>query len=186
MYALVDIDDVVANLVEIWLAIYNLKYNDVLIKDQITDWDLTKFIKQNHSKRFYKIIESPKLYEHVQPIKYALDGVNTLRDIGFEIIYATHSTNGGSGSKYKWLQKHNFWNEKDHYVETKDKFLIRGDLMIDDGWHNIDRFDGFTILFDEPWNRNRYHKNRMFGWTDILLQIEKYKTWKKEKSLIPV
>ncbi len=175
MYALIDIDDTIADLITVWLRRYNRKYKDNLKKESLTDWNLALFTKPECGNRIFEFIESPNLYNYIKPMPLALDGISALRNLGFEIVYNTYSTNGAAGSKFRWLQKHGFWKKEDHYIETKSKFLIKGDLMIDDGWHNIEKFAGFSLLIDQPWNRKFNHPNRMYDWKDIIENINKYR-----------
>ena len=45
MIVAVDIDDVIISLVPTWLHLYNKDYKDNLSKNDITDWQIDKFVK---------------------------------------------------------------------------------------------------------------------------------------------
>lgn len=178
MRVIIDVDDVLADLITVWVRRYNKKYHDNLKVKNITDWNIAKFTKAECGDKIYEFIESPHLYNYIKPLPYALEGVNEIRDLGFEIVYATHSTVGAAGRKYLWLKQHGFWNEKDHYVETKSKHILNGNLMIDDNYSNIEKFiantSGFGLLMTRPWNKKYAYSSRVNGWKDILDSIGEY------------
>jgi 5'(3')-deoxyribonucleotidase len=160
-----------------WLRRYNRKYKHNLKKEDILEWDLSKSALPECGNKIYEFIENPKLYDKVEPIPYALEGINALRNLGFEIIYATYSTIGVSGRKIFWLKDHGFWNEKDHYAEIKDKFLLSASVIIDDNPVNVQKFQGYLpILFSAPWNKNFVWKYRINSWKEIIDKIEEYKS----------
>ena len=49
------------------------------------------------------------------------------------------------------------------------KTVVKGDIMIDDHFKNLDFFDGKTILFTQPHNygKNENAHERMNGWDEI-------------------
>ena len=165
---LVDVDDVVANLVEHWLSIYNDIAKDTVVVNDITDWDIAKFVKPDWKGGIYDILRRPNLYDGVEPVDGALDGVKRLINAGYRIVYVTAPVIETAGSKYFWLRTNGFPITQDNYVEAKDKSLIRGDFMIDDGVHNIETTcAGDTLLFSKPWNRDYTGSVRVKNWKEI-------------------
>jgi len=157
MIIAVDVDGVIVDLVTPWLRRYNLDYNDDLTPESIQDWEVDKFVKIECGERIYKYIENPDIYYEALPIKDSLWGVNILRSIGIRVVFLTVSANGTQGRKFKWLYDNSFFmndsNPLDNYIECKDKSLIRADILLDDGVHNIKSFIGKGVLFTQPWNR---------------------------------
>jgi 5'(3')-deoxyribonucleotidase len=51
----------------------------------------------------------------------------------------------------RWLGRRGF--RKEDIVFASDKSLVTGDVLIDDGQHNIDSFRGPGVLIARPWNR---------------------------------
>ncbi len=68
--------------------------------------------------------------------------------------------------KYEWVERHlgRAWTRK--VILTKDKTMVRGDILIDD-WPVI---EGCTtpiwqhVLFDHPYNRHVQQKFRLLSW----------------------
>ena len=67
------------------------------------------------------------------------------------------------------------WN---HIIFAANKQMIRGDILIDDGVHNLVNGDYFKILFNRPHNRNlnvqQYGIHRAETWDDIDALVQQY------------
>jgi 5'(3')-deoxyribonucleotidase len=164
-------DEVVADLMSEWLRLYNLKYNDTLQREQITDWDMRKFVRKEVGEKAYDILRDPILYPGVQPIEGARDGIHQLRSMGYRVVFVTSCVHGSVDAKMAWLKKYHLIDFRAHtpkdFIAAKDKFLVKGEVLIDDGPHNISAFPGHTILFDQPYNRHMDHPHRVRSWEEI-------------------
>jgi 5'-nucleotidase len=53
-----------------------------------------------------------------------------------------------------WLRKwFNTEFGEPEIVFTSAKYLVRGDVLIDDGPHNVNEFPGPVVIIDRPWNQ---------------------------------
>lgn len=175
MYVIFDLHDTIAQFIESWLKSYNYKWKDNLKKEQITDWDLKKFVKQECGSQVYDLLKYPKIYKRMNSVPYAFETVNAFRNLGFEIVYGTACENSVIDANFEWLKEYGFWKNNDHLIVTTSKNLIRGDILFDDGWHNVENFPGFKVLIGQPWNQNINFKNRINSFKEILDDIDKYK-----------
>ena len=65
-----------------------------------------------------------------------------------------------------------------HVIMANNKSLIKGDILVDDGLHNL--YDGsyIKVLFDKPWNRNVDKSkltdiiHRVHNWDEIVRLVE--------------
>lgn len=71
--------------------------------------------------------------------------------------------------KQQWLAEHFPFLSWKQIVFCGLKTVIRGDIMIDDHYRNLDSFEGRTILFTQPHNFGMDEKNhqRVHNWQDI-------------------
>jgi 5'(3')-deoxyribonucleotidase len=162
---ILDIDDVCADLVTVWLNIYNVEHEDNLKREDITDWDIGSFTKIG--KKFYDYLDQDfNLYWRMNPIKDALWGVETLRKLNHEIIFCT--VYDYYNRKWDWLNRNRFTNNPDEYVVAHNKNLIKGDLIIDDNWNNFSKYDGEKFLFDAPWNQQYSTIYRVKDWNELI------------------
>jgi len=171
MNIIVDVDGVVADLHSVWLARYNHDWNDCLRIEEITEWELYKFVKCG--KLIYSYLELPDLYDTVEPIPGALKGVEFLRTMGFRVVFVT---TGNRDQKFNWLQKHKFlppteWKDHPDYVCCKDKSLVRARIIIDDNVDTLIAHPAWHILYDQPWNRHATAIARAHNWQDVIAKV---------------
>jgi 5'-nucleotidase len=164
----VDVDDVIADSVPELLRRYNADYNDSLKPEDITAWDLTKFVKPECGTEIYKYFDEPDFYSRVFPIDGAVRGV-TLLQMNHRVVFVTAPL-AGSSAKKRWLEKLGLLNNDRNYVESKDKSLIFADVLIDDGIHNLMGFRGDRIIYNQPWNAEGFVQSafRARGWIDVV------------------
>jgi 5'(3')-deoxyribonucleotidase len=162
----VDVDDVCADLMTVWLNEYNWDFEDNLKREDMTDWNISLFVKKECGNKILRYIEDPTMYDFIQPLPDSLEGVNILRKIG-RVVFVTSATNGCAGRKFRWLQEKEFNPAIEDYIEAKDKSLIKYDIMIDDNFNNIK--DGKNnILFNQPWNKKYTYPHRMSNWKQMI------------------
>jgi 5'(3')-deoxyribonucleotidase len=175
---LIDIDDTLLELVDKWLEIYREQSGHNLQPEEITDWCIGDFTLPGWKEKFYQIIEDPNIYNNMKVTPYALEGINIIRRVDPEpvLIFCTHSTKGAAGRKLDALKEHGFWKDGDHFVETKSKFLIKADVIIDDNFDNIKNFEGeLKLLVRRPWNKHIHHSPAFADWREFITLMEKAK-----------
>ena len=175
MIIAIDIDSTIAELDRVWLGRYNQDYHDSLTHFQITKWAIHEFTKPECGTKIYDYLKDRTLYDDIEPYPGALEAVNYFKSHGHRVIFVTSTPPEGAGCKLFWLRKHGFLpegNTAPDYYECHDKSLIRADLLIDDGFHNISGFPGRTILFDQPWNSDFEWRSRAVSWPEIVLGFE--------------
>lgn len=164
-----DVDDTVASLVETWIKLYNVDFKDNIKKSDIVAWDIGSFIKNPNNRQYlYEYIEDPTIYDKIKPIKDSLWGINKLKNMGYRVVFATASTIGASGRKYRWLKDYGFIDSKSDYIECYDKNLVRGDYIIDDRFDNVINFQGKGILYSQPWNLKDNWNMRCNNWKEVI------------------
>ena len=168
----IDIDDVCADLIPAWLQIYKLRSAHVLKREDITDWNISLFVKPEFREEIYSYIEMPLLYNMVKPVAGALDGYNYLKSAGYDIVFVTHATPGCAGRKFEWLIDNGFDVDHRNYIECQRKELIDVDILVDDKWENVRDTTGVGILFNTPWNQKYEWSLRASNWKQVVAIIE--------------
>jgi 5'(3')-deoxyribonucleotidase len=164
----VDVDDVVLNLVDILLEVYNNDYQDDLKREDISIWNIVPFVKPECGEKILAYFEDPSLYWAINPVKDSLEGVKFLRLLGHRIIFVTHSTIGAAGAKLKKLLELGYLTDQQDYIECADKSLVRANFIIDDKYETIKNFQGIGILYRQPWNAGDEHKFVVSNWKEIV------------------
>jgi 5'-nucleotidase len=175
---LVDVDCVIADLMDEWLGMYNAEYNDTLTAGQITSWGMEEFVKGECGTKIYDYLWLPNLYDYVKPIDGAITGVRWLRRHGFDVRFVTSGLHAG---KAKWLGNQGlllgeFPLYSPDLIVAHDKSIIKADIMIDDNVKNCESFSGFAIVFGQPWNSHAASQHlRADDWADVIqLLARKY------------
>lgn len=133
---IVDVDDTTADLVPVWVREFLRMYPECPnpCDERWTDWDVAPLVPDEYQERFWAVLANPELYDQVEPIPGSLEGVEKLRKFA-RVVFATSAVNGHSGAKLRWLVKRGYLDtivRNRDYIETFDKSLLRGQLIIDD------------------------------------------------------
>jgi 5'-nucleotidase len=167
----IDQDSTIYDLSSVWYARHNRDYpNHNLRIEDVNGWDTAQVCKNagcpadiysyfNHTEVWSdgKVIDGAK---HIIDMWHKYD----IADLG---IITTAANTLSMPYKVEWLEKE-FPYIKDIMVNYKThvKHLLRGDILIDDGIHNLVHWEGIGILFSQPWNQGDNGLVRAYGKTD--------------------
>lgn len=171
---LVDLDDTITDLVTDWIRIYNETYGDNLKVENVTEWNIGKFTLVG--EKMYDILKNPNLFKNVKIRTGATETLEWANEyFNIQIVSAT--------SPYTYLDKANWVKEHlpflaDSFSAIIPKYLLKGDIMIDDKPDNLEYFDGLSIVFDRPWNSDNKKYLRVKDWETIKFALNLYlKNW---------
>jgi 5'(3')-deoxyribonucleotidase len=192
MIIAVDADGVVCDLHTEWYRRYNRDYNDTLTLERVVGWGLHEFVKPECGKDIYKYLSDPDLYDYIQPVAGAVEGVAALRALGHELVFVTACVYGMTDQKARWFERFGLCALNDggralpkDFFPTGNKNRVDAHLLIDDGAHNIrawvEERQRQAILFEYPHNRfllDEVHSafwmrcHRVSTWEQIVRHIE--------------
>ncbi|WP_407632936.1 5' nucleotidase, NT5C type [Bacillus velezensis] len=161
----IDMDQVLADLLSDWVAYINA-YDDPFLKDEdILCWDISKY--SNTQNNVYRHLDYD-LFRNLNVIEGSQRVVKELTK-KYEVYVVTTATNHPESLKAKleWLTKYFPFIPPSNVVLCGNKNIIKADIMIDDGIHNLETFEGMKILFDAPHNRNDNRFIRVMNWEEI-------------------
>ena len=117
------------------------------------------------------IMNHPGFYAELQPIPGGKQALHAMLEEGHDVHICTAPwlTNPTCASdKLAWVEEHIGEGWAKRTVITKDKTLVRGDILIDDKtvitgsmvpeWEHV--------YFDRPYNEHIKEKKRLFQWKD--------------------
>lgn len=169
----IDVDETLAETMEEVLRWYNLDWDDTLTVNKITEWNLEKFVKCGD--KIYKYFSMSHIYTQIARYPYSLDAVRNFKKIGHEVFFSTATVPGGEGMKFDWLVRNGFLerDERERYIEIQKKDVLSGDVMIDDGYHNLEKFRGYKIMPVRAWNSVHSHQViPVYNWKEIERQVD--------------
>lgn len=153
---IVDMDEVLADTLSQWLKLYNSDYNDFLTKEDIKGWNVHLWVKPECARKVYDYLDMENFFLEMDPIPGAIDGMKYLVDSGHDVIIATATprhSHLANEEKKNWIRKYLPFFDLKNFSDIHRKDLIVGDLLFDDGIHNLSTFQGISVCMDRPWNR---------------------------------
>jgi len=164
MIIYVDMDDVITDLIGSWVSYLDDRYDLDVTPEDITDWDVTKSFPTLSKGAVFAPLYEDEFWEWVSPIDDARKYLLQLMADGHKIYIVTNSNYQTLRSKMEKVLFTFFpfltWND---VIIMRDKYLLKGDVIVDDCLSNILSFDGYKILKDMP--HNQWVSEKMFGVT---------------------
>ena len=167
MTILIDLDSTITNFGKVLLRTLNRQYKTNHSYDEITSWDW-----------FDKTFENPwectryaKFWDEVEPYPNAIETIEEFVDRRGHNIYIVTASHFTASLGYKIKRTLSWFNpiliNEDNIIITSQKGQIKGDILIDDGLHNLYEFDGIGIVYNQPWNRGNHQFRRVHDWLEV-------------------
>lgn len=181
MTILVDMDDTIEQLLKAWIRGVNEKYHRSVSCEEITSWDVSAAYPGLTRQQVYDIPMQPGFWKTVDPMPGAAEVLQRFMAGGHNVFIVTATPHESVPEKMEDLLFRYFpfltW---DQVIVTSRKQMIRGDVLIDDGVHNLEGGDYIKILMTAPHNRSydaRAHGMiRVSTWEeieDVIRRLEK-------------
>lgn len=190
MKIIVDQDEVLAQFVSKVLKRWNAVNGTKILRDDINVWRMehvlgTDVMGRSAEGLIDEWMSEPGWFDSLEPMPEALWGFEQLRKMGHDVIVATSipgvARNAYDG-KRAWMKRFfPDWSMK-NFIACSRKGLLSGDILIDDGSHNIkdwtDNWREGAIVFDAPWNKdipgtmNHCKVYRARGWRQVLSIVD--------------
>ena len=163
---LIDQDNVLAELIPEVIKRFNKTYGVNRSHEECIEWDLTNIFGPEIEDIFFE----EGLFRDLKPVDGALEVFERLYKSGkYDIYIVTASEPFAYGEKVQWLQKHLPFFPIKNLIACHRKDAVWGDILLDDGAHNIKAFDGIgePIVFDRPNNRSLEGYKRVYDWYEF-------------------
>lgn len=175
---LCDADDTIINLLPRWLAEINRMYGRTVSKEDVHDWDITKAYPGLTTDEVLKPLYQEGFWNSVAPIKGSRYYLERLTEDGHDISIVTASNLETSGAKTAKLIKLFPFIGREQIIFTQNKQAMFGDILIDDGVHNLIGGSYRKILFHQPGNaafrEKEYGITRVYSWEEAYEQIKDF------------
>lgn len=170
----VDMDDVLNNLLDVWLERYNKDYNDNL--KIAPTWDLAKYVKPECGDKIYDYLHEPNIFYNLELQKHAYSVMKWLYN-KYDVYIVTAYVSDSCHDKTRWVQKNLPFFDINKIIFCNNKGLLNLDYLIDDGPHNIMAFKQKGIIFHSY--RNQFldceqYPYRVYNWKDIKKIFKNY------------
>ena len=174
----IDCDNVLCNLQEVVVNIFNERYRTHYTLNDFTEYDIMNILPTAEAVKMREIYGESGLYNVVKPLPGAQNAVQKLVNMGHQVYVVTDAIPSTYGEKVEFIQRYFPCISADHIVAMKHKHLLRCDVMIEDNLDNLLAGQHYhRILVNWPWNESKkdwiYGIERCYGWDDILAAINK-------------
>lgn len=169
---LIDMDDTIENLLECWVNELNRVYGTNVKYDEVFAWDMSEVFPTLTKTEIYAPLHNSNFWSKIQPLPGSVEYVKRLIDDGHNVYIVTTSHYTDIKNKIEnVLTKHFPFISWKNVIITSRKQLINGDILIDDGVHNLEGGEYIKFLMDAPHNRSYdAEKNgmlRVYDWKEI-------------------
>jgi len=148
----IDIDGICRDMVTPAIQIYKKDYDEFsdITYNKWTKWAMKDNLPkvEKDYEFFYKYAKQLFLFAPMYDnVKFTL---NEIKHSGHTIAIVTHQLPGLEKYTLNWLRKNRLPYDSLHF--TKDKSIVKLDLLVDDGIHNLEKVQ-HPLCLDRPWNQ---------------------------------
>lgn len=156
-------------------------------EEEISTWDFFASVGHERYPGLKTFLETEMRTKgwcaSMEPFDGALEGVKRLQEIAE--VHVCTSPFGGEHWEYErrlWLYE-KFHIKGKHVMQGFSKFLMRGDIFVDDKPANVEAWNaygaenkmrGVGILWDRPHNRSEAHLKRVVGWDNLVDFVKRF------------
>lgn len=152
---LIDLDDTMTHLCRAWCRWLNAIHGTNVSENDITGWKISDYFPTLTEDQVFRPLHTDSFWREVEPMVDAPKYIKKLMDEGFEVYICTASLFDTIKSKFEHVLGRYFpfisWNQ---VIVTKNKQLVNGDILIDDGIHNLEGGRYKKVLMSAPHNRD--------------------------------
>ena len=176
---LLDCDGVMSDFISRVIFEVNRDMGTTFTYVQVTEWELYDAldVPKDVAARIDAICRQPGFCASLKPIAGARDGVERLRR-EYEVYCVTApfpKSKFWIDERITWLRDH-MWFRDNEIIPTSAKYMIAGDILIDDKIANLDTWclephAGQPLLFRQPWNFDK-SSYLMVDWNNMMHVVE--------------
>jgi len=148
-------DDTIELLLKAWISAVNAAYGRDVSCDDIQSWNIAEAYPGLSSEQVYSVTLQPGFWKTVEPMPGAAEALQRLIAAGHDVFIVTATHPASVPEKMNDLLFRYFpfltWHQ---VIITDCKQMIRGDILIDDGVHNLEGGDYMKLLMTAPHNKN--------------------------------
>lgn len=173
-----DVDDVICNLQEVVIDLFNKRFGSQYTLKDFTEYDIMNVLPTQDAIVMKDMYGEPGLYSKVKPIPGAQDALEKLINLGHQVYLVTAAIPETYGEKVAFIKRFFQYIDESHIVAMKHKHMFKCDLMIEDNLQALLAGQHYhRVLVNRPWNQSSkdwvYGINRCNNWGEILEVVNK-------------
>lgn len=171
---LCDVDGVLCNFTAGALAAIERVTGEAPPPDLLDEWDTFRYLTNSQKDAVWNLMEDPGWCYGLEVLPGAVLGIRQLRRAGVEVYFVTAPWHGRNWvyERDEWLRNY-FDADRKHIVHTDAKFLVTGDVFVDDKYEHVVNWkehhpNGLPILWNAPYNKSQSFERRGNSWELVL------------------
>lgn len=178
MVLCVDVDDVICNLQEVVVNLFNKRYGSHYSVEDFTEYDVMNILPTQDAMVLKDMYGETGLYDKVKPMPGAQEALEKLINLGHQVYLVTAAIPKTYGEKAAFIKRFFPYIDDGHIVAMRHKHMFKCDVMIEDNLNNLLAKPYYhRICFDRPWNREvndwTYDIHRCKNWNEIVEVVNK-------------
>ena len=174
----VDMDNVLCNLQEVVVKLFNKHHGTSYTLEDFKDYDVAQVLPKNEAILMKAMYGEDNLYGNIKPLVGAQNAIEKLINAGHQVYVVSDVIPKTYAEKVEWLRFYFPQIDEAHIIAMKHKHLLRCDVMIEDNLQNLLAKPYYErICFDYAWNRQVndyvYGIHRVNNWNEVLDVINK-------------
>ncbi len=172
---LCDADDTIENLAVHWIAELNSKYNKNVDCENRHSWDMCASFPDLTAEQVLEPLYNDNFWDKITPVTDSELYLKKLVNDGHEVFIVTASNLETKSAKTNKLLQMFPFLKKDNIIFTYNKQQIDGDVLVDDGVHNLLGGSYKKLLYNQPYNANvdeeKHDIMRVYSWRDVYEKV---------------
>jgi len=178
MVICVDVDDVLCNLQEVVIELFNSKFGSNYTLENFTEYDVMNIFPTDDAIAIKELYGMPGLYDKVKPMLGSQKALEKLINLGHQVYLVTAAIPKTYGEKVEFIKRFFPYIDENHIVCMRHKWMFKCDVMIEDNVQTLLASPYYhRICFDRPWNRAisdwTYDIHRCNNWNEIVAVVNK-------------
>lgn len=176
---LIDLDDTMTHLCRAWCQWLNAAYGTNVSESDIKGWRVADYFPGLTEQQVHEPIHIDSFWASVEPVTGAAEYIKRLIEEGFAVYVCTASSFYTINAKLKFeIDRYFPFISREQIIVTTNKQLVRGDILIDDGIHNLEDGSYKKILMSAPHNEEydaeSHGMTRVNSWKEAYDAVHKY------------
>jgi 5'(3')-deoxyribonucleotidase len=173
---LLDVDDVLGDFTTPFLQILSHHTKRAWTIDDFSSWDLFTAIPAEFRETVLGELEKPGWCRSIKPTEGSVEAVRELQSFcDVYVVTSPYHTETWVYERTLWLREH-FQIDFPHTVFTAAKYVVVGDVLVDDKPLNIEKWlehhpHGTGMLWDYPHTRSESVGIRVANWQEVICGI---------------
>lgn len=167
---LIDMDDTITNFLEEVIIEYNRVYGTNHSINEITEW----VIPSSFEYGLFSVFKQSDILTTITPKLDSIEYINKWIDEGYDVFIVSDCCNCADsyGEKLEWLETHIPKFDLSHFIPCKEKYVIQGDILIDDNLDNLNKWSlnnpyGHDLLMTAQHNKQIQDERRINSFKEV-------------------